>query len=243
MRAIICSDISNLTNDYINNITQFEITKLDDKIILLPEVNNIILNKLYELDKAEALIKIKAGNYKNIITLLKTHYNKEIIRELIKDNAIDIINRCGDIYIKSFINELLHYNEIGLAQIICYNLKITNSNWNNLSYLIINNSYYEFTDNNIKFEKMFKIMSSSDLFIYFMGKEVYRYDLYDKIKILYIRFLKIAIKFNKIEFIKLMLEYFDNNRKLENLKCFKDLTIINLLKQLEALVIKAKNLV
>jgi len=106
-------NIPYFTSDQIDNMTQNEINKLaklltmngnnviniknilrflhklnEENITLLPEINDIILNRLYEVEKIDKDINfiIKTGSSQDILNLLKTHHNKRIIRELILEN-------------------------------------------------------------------------------------------------------------------------------------------------------------
>jgi len=121
-------NIPHFTNDEIDNMTQNEINKLaklltmkgnnreniknilrflhkldEDNITLLPELNDIILNRLYDLEKIDKDINfiIKTGSSQDILNLLKKHHNKRIIRELILENIaliseninLDVMNK------------------------------------------------------------------------------------------------------------------------------------------------------
>lgn len=254
-------DIHNFTSDEIDNMFQTKINKLvklltltgnnidniknilrylhkldDENIILLPEINDMILNTLYDIEKREKdlLYLIKSGNYRDILNLLKIHHNKQMIRELIVDNVEEIINnfniKHNNIYFKSLIIGLLNYDELGLVKKFYDYLKILDPHWKDLSFDIINNVYYEFYDD--KFENVFKISSSSDLFDFFIEKKKYKYDINDKLKILYIRFLRTAIKLQKLDFIKLIIEYFEKN-PLDDIKMINDLKINNQINDLK----------
>jgi hypothetical protein len=261
------TDIPNFTINEIDNMSQIEIDqlaklltmkgnnrnniknilkylhKLDDNIILLPEINHIILNTLYDIEEKDLSDLIKFINCRDILNLLKTHHNKQMIRELLSDNVKEIIkniNKYNNIYFKPLLIGLLEYDELGLAKKFYDYIKILDSHWEYLSYDIINNVYYEFYDNNIKFEKVFKISSSSDLFIYFITKMKTTNNLEDKFKYLYIRFLRAAIKYQKFDFIKSIIKHFNEN-PLDNfrwLDCIKDV-----LKEFEDLIVIAKEMI
>lgn len=239
---------NNINN--IKNILRYLHKLVDENIILLPEINDIILNRLYDLEKQDENILrlIKSGNHRNILHLLKTHHNKQMIRELITNNIQEIINnfimKCNTIYFKTLIISLLEYNELGLAKKFYDYLKMLYINskifWKILSYDIIDNAYYEFYDN-IKLEKVFKISYSSDLYMYIIEKIKYTDDISHKIKNLFIRFLRIAIKYQNFELMELIIEYFDKYY-LDFLKEIKCIEIRNLIKEFEDLIIISRKI-
>jgi len=237
---------NNLNN--IKNILRY-LHKLHD-MILLPEINDIILDILYDTERKEQELlfpyMIKSGKYNDLINLLNKHHNKQMIRELISDNVVEIISYLNtylfnaNTYFEALIIRLLEYDELGLAKKFYDHIKILNPYWKSLSYDIINKVYYDFYNNN--FENLFKISSSIDLFNFFIEKKKDRYDISDKLKILYIRFLRTAIKLQKLEFIKLMVEYFNNN-PLDDIKMINDIKIKNQIKEFEDLIFIAKEMI
>jgi len=109
----------------IKNILRY-LHKLDD-IELLPEINDIILRNLNELEINDVNVEIL--NYNEVLDLLETYYNKSLIRKLFYQNMEKIIfynfldinvDGLNDLeYIedlsyqlpKSIILELIKYNE------------------------------------------------------------------------------------------------------------------------------------
>ena len=76
-------------SENIKNILRY-LHKLDEEnIILLPEINDVILRKLDQLEKQE--INFDQITSSKVIDLLKTHRNKALIRELIYNNLLKIV--------------------------------------------------------------------------------------------------------------------------------------------------------
>jgi len=108
----------------IKNILRY-LHKLDD-ISLLPEINDIILQKLYQLDIQD--INFDNIKFNDIIDLLSTHSNKALLRKLINENIEKIVfynvldvdpKRLDDI---TYIEEWAFYNYISPAlEFIKYN--------------------------------------------------------------------------------------------------------------------------
>jgi len=108
----------------IYNILRF-LHKLDELDELLPEIKDIILNNLNELELKD--IKISDSNFNDIINLLKTHRNKALIRkfvyddmdkiifnniEIVNDNGIDGVNGIDQINMDNLVNFIINLLEI-----------------------------------------------------------------------------------------------------------------------------------
>jgi len=83
----------------IKNILKY-LNKLDEKELLLPELTNIIFNNLNQLDLRD--IDVSKLKYDDVIDLLKTSRNKNIIRKFISDN----------------LDKIIIYNDIGNRDLI-----------------------------------------------------------------------------------------------------------------------------
>jgi len=299
-------NIPYLTNDQIDNMTQTEINQLaklltmngnnvnnirnilrflhkldEENITLLPEINDIILNRLYEVEKIDKDINfiIKTGSSQDILNLLKIHHNKRIIRELILENIaliseninLDVMNKNKNIYesihkprqergeeesddesdedpyffdeyyLAEFIAGLLELNEIGLARKYYEYYMNSNPYWNSMNEKILkfihqSNEYYTLS------ERLFRILpeelTSEDLFSFFHNA---RFTVSHEIRLkdIYIPFLRAAIKSQKLDFINLLVEYFDG-LLFRNSDC-KQTKI--LMKEFEDLLIIAKEMI
>lgn len=108
--------------DNIKNILRY-LHKLDEKMLILPDISNLVFSKLNELEIQD--INITKLKYNDIINLLKTHRNKKLIRKFIFDNLEKIIFYniyfvdFNDPYILDFLlNHVNIYNKNTLIDII-----------------------------------------------------------------------------------------------------------------------------
>ena len=234
------ANISNYTNEDIDNMSLNQINKLskllgmkgnnpnniknilrylnkldDENISLLPEINDIILNTLSDIEKTdkEILLLIKSGSFRDIIDLLRTHYNKKIIRELILDNMEEIVDNLSRDNLILFIIELINNNELGLAKKFYSYLNENRSGgfMKNLNSDIFDSIYNQYSEYNILQERLFKIISSFELFRIFRDKVNKIKNVNYKLGYYYVLFLEIAIKLQKIDLIILLLDFFKEN--------------------------------
>ena len=230
----------------IKNILRY-LNKLGDKnITLLPEVNDIILNILYDIERKDekTLLLIQAGYSDQILHLLKKHHNKQMIRELILDNMEEVVGNLifEDDYnfLILFIIRLLEHDELGLAKRFYDYSKLLDPDWRKLTYKVIdqiNNVY----DSDIVLERLFKIIPSEDLFHFFTEKVKNIKNINYRLSNLYIPFLRTAIKLQEFNLIISILDHF-NKKSLENFKKVSRLTN-NLIKELEDLIVIAKEMI
>jgi len=86
-----------------------------EEISLLPEIKDIILNNLTQLELQN--IDIYELTFDNIIELLKTHRNKKELRKLISDNLSKIIvYKSLGLYLTSLFPHIL--NELGITTVL-----------------------------------------------------------------------------------------------------------------------------
>ena len=205
---------NNLNN--IKNILKF-LHKLDDEnITLLPEINNLILNTLYDIEKTDKsiLLYIQAGYNNDIINLLRTHHNKQMIRELILNNMEEIVDNLSitDDNIISFIVELIDLNELGLAKKFYDYIKSLGPDYlEDLDISVFNSIYPQYSESNILQERLFKIIPSSELFHIFKDKVNKIKNVNYKLGFFYVPFLEIAINLEKIDLIILLMDFFKEN--------------------------------
>ena len=233
-------NIPNYTNEDIDNMSQIQINKLskllgmkgnnsdniknilrylykldDENIRLLPEINDLILNTLYNIEKTDKdiLFLIKAGSSWDIIDLLKNHHNKKIIRELILDNMDEIVGNLSRDNLISFIFQLIDNNELGLAKKFYDYLNENRSDgfMKNLNIDIFDWIYNQYSEHNILQERLFKILSSFELFLIFRDKVNKIKNINYKLGYFYVPFLEIAIKLQKIDLIILLVDFFKEN--------------------------------
>ena len=238
MSQVQINKLSKLLTMKTNNIDSIKsiLRYLDklDKEFLLPEINSIILNNLYDIEKNDEhiLFNIQHGYFDNIIRLLKTHHNKKLIRELIIDNMEKMLGNNYDQ--TSFMIELLELNELGLAKkVYDYNRSI-DFEWENFVNDIVSPIYLNFKQQD-KLERLFKVIPSSDLF-WFIKEEVKNVeDINSKLENLCIPFLETAIELKQSDFVSLMLDYLNNEFNLTKMK--------DLVGQLDDLTILAEEII
>jgi len=263
-------NIPHFTIDEIDNMTQNEINKLaklltmkgnnvnniknilrylhkldEEDIVLLPEINDLILDTLYDVEKTDRMLRltIEAGSSRDILELLEKHHNKKIIRELILDNMEEIVDNLSiSIYnMVSFIVELLDHDELGLAKKFYDYLKLLPEFGPILNRLIFNQIYHQYGDFDILLQRIFKIMPAVDLFDILIEKMKNITNMDIRLESLYIPFLETAIDLQKVDFIILILEYF-NKKSFEYLKKVNPKIEI-LVKRFEDLIDIAKEMV
>jgi hypothetical protein len=231
----------------IKNILRF-LHKLDEEnISLLPEINDIILNTLYDIEKrnGETLLLIQAGSFRDIIELLKTHHNKRMIRELILDNMDEIVDNLsinGNYYIISFMVELLDNDELGLVKKFYDYLKLLDTDFKEINLGMYDSIYHQYGEYNILLERLFKIISSEDLFYIFTEKMKKVKNIDIRLEYFYIPFLETAIELQKLDLIILILDYF-KEKSFEDLKKVKSVKTKTLIKEFEDLMVVAREMV
>jgi hypothetical protein len=111
---------NNRTN--IKNILRY-LHKLDEKIIINPDISSLIFPILDELELKE--IDLAELRYDDVINLLKTHRNKKIIRNFIFDNLDKIIiYNTYDFDFDDYVNYNGDYNDFMIPNINIYNKDI-----------------------------------------------------------------------------------------------------------------------
>jgi len=146
-----------------------------------------------------------------------------------------------EFYLAEFIAGLLELNEIGLAKKYYEYYMNINPYWNSMNEKILK-FIYQSDEYYTLLERLFRILheelTGENLFDFFHAA---RFSIKSKnvIKDIYIPFLRAAIKSQKLDFINLLVEYFDS--KLLNFR--KNPKNSNLIKELEDLLIIAKEMI